>query len=130
MPDWEAVIIGGGPAGLTAGLYLCRGNWRTLLIEKETVGGYIMNVEYIENYPGFPEGVVGSQLGTDMKNQALKYGLKTERNEVVMLQTTPGSKTVACADGTTYTAAAVIIAGGAVPKNWAFPGRKNCGAAA
>jgi thioredoxin reductase len=38
MPDWEAVIIGGDPAGLTAGLYLCRGNWRTLLIEKETVG--------------------------------------------------------------------------------------------
>ena len=84
MSDWDAVIIGGGPAGLTAGLYLCRGNWRTLLLEKETVGGYIMNVEYIENYPGFSEGVVGSQLGTDMKNQALKYGLKTERRHSIM----------------------------------------------
>jgi thioredoxin reductase (NADPH) len=69
MPDFDAIIIGGGPAGLTAGLYLCRGGWRTLLIEKETVGGYIMNVEFIENYPGFPDGVVGSQLGMDMKNQ-------------------------------------------------------------
>jgi len=49
MPDWDAVIVGGGPAGLTAGLYLCRGNLRTLLIEKEIVGGYIMNVEFIEN---------------------------------------------------------------------------------
>ncbi|MCK4273782.1 MAG: FAD-binding protein [Dehalococcoidales bacterium] len=48
MPDWDAVIIGGGPAGLTAGLCLSRGNWRTLLIEKESVGGYIMNVEYGE----------------------------------------------------------------------------------
>jgi thioredoxin reductase (NADPH) len=122
MPDWDAVIIGGGPAGLTAGLYLCRGNWRTLLIEKETVGGYIMNVEYIENYPGFPEGVVGSQLGMDMKNQAIKYGLKTERNEVLALQSSPGNKTVSCADGTTYTASAVIIAGGSVPKKLGVPG--------
>ncbi|OGN99991.1 MAG: hypothetical protein A2Y90_04055 [Chloroflexi bacterium RBG_13_52_12] len=125
MPDWDAVIIGGGPAGLTAGLYLCRGSWRTLLLEKETVGGYIMNVEYIENYPGFPEGVVGSQLGMDMKNQALKYGLKTERNEVLALDAAPGNKTVSCADGTTYTASAVIIAGGSVPRKLGVPGEEK-----
>src|SRR4030042_944058 len=122
MPDWDAVIIGGGPAGLTAGLYLCRGSWRTLLLEKETVGGYIMNVEYIENYPGFPEGVVGSQLGMEMKNQALKYGLKTERNEVLALDVGAGNKTVSCADGTVYTASAVIIAGGSVPMKLGVPG--------
>jgi thioredoxin reductase (NADPH) len=122
MPDWDAVIIGGGPAGLTTGLYLCRGNWRTLLIEKETLGGYIMNVEYIENYPGFPEGVVGSQLGMDMKNQAIKYGLKTERNEVLALEGSPGNKAISCADSTTYTALAVIIAGGSVPKKLGVPG--------
>jgi len=122
MPDWDAVIIGGGPAGLTAGLYLCRGNWRTFLLEKETVGGYIMNVEYIENYPGFPEGVVGPQLGMDMKNQALKYGLKTERNEVLALEDSPDNKTVFCADGNTFTASAVIIAGGSVPKKLGVPG--------
>ncbi len=125
MPDWDAVIIGGGPSGLTAGLYLCRGNWRTLLLEKETVGGYIMNVEYIENYPGFPEGVVGSQLGMDMKNQALKYGLRTERNEVLALEGSPGNKSVSCADGTTYTASAVIIAGGSVPKKLGVPGEEK-----
>jgi len=122
MPDFDAIIIGGGPAGLTAGLYLCRGNWRTFLIEKETLGGYIMNVEYIENYPGFPEGVVGSQLGMDMKNQAVKYGLKTERNEVLALQISPGNKTVSCANGATYSASAVIIAGGSVPKKLGVPG--------
>src|SRR4030067_2450299 len=125
MPDFDAVIIGGGPAGLTAGLYLCRGNWRTLLIEKETVGGYIMNVEFIENYPGFPDGVVGSQLGMDMKNQALKYGLKTQKNEVIMLQSSPEDKTVYCADGTTYTSSAVIIAGGSVPKKLGVPGEEK-----
>jgi len=122
MPDWDAVIIGGGPAGLTAGLYLCRGNWRTLLLEKQTLGGYIMNVEYIENYPGFPEGVVGSQLGMEMKNQAIKYGLKTERNEVMALDVAPGNKTVSCMDGAAYTASAVIIAGGSVPKKLGVPG--------
>jgi thioredoxin reductase (NADPH) len=122
MPDFDAIIIGGGPAGLTAGLYLCRGNWRTLLLEKETLGGYIMNVEYIENYPGFPDGVVGSQLGMDMKNQAVKYGLRTEKNEVIALDISPNNKTVSCVDGAAYTASAVIIAGGSVPKKLGVPG--------
>lgn len=122
MPDWDAVIVGGGPAGLTAGLYLCRGNWRTLLIEKETVGGYIMNVEFIENYPGFSEGVVGSQLGAEMKDQALKYGLEVQHAEVNDLQVSPGSKYVTCLDGTAFSAATVIIAGGSVPKRLDVPG--------
>lgn len=125
MPDWDAIIIGGGPAGLTAGLYLCQGNWRTLLLEKGTVGGYIMNVEYIENYPGFPEGVVGSQLGMDMKNQALKYGLRTERNEVLSLEDSLNYKTVFCSDGNTYTVSVVIIAGGSVPKRLGVPGEEE-----
>jgi thioredoxin reductase (NADPH) len=125
MPDWDAIIIGGGPAGLTAGLYLCRGNWRTLLIEKQSVGGYIMNVETIENYPGFPEGVVGSQLGMEMKNQATKYGLKIERGEVMAVQASPGKKIVTCTDGTNYTAPAVIIAGGSVSKKLGVPGEEK-----
>ena len=122
MPDWDAVIIGGGPAGLTAGLYLCRGNWRTFAIEKESVGGYIMNVEYIENYPGFSEGVVGSQLGMEMKNQATKYGLKIERTEVMAIQISPSSKYVTCIDGSNYTTSVVIIAGGSVPRKLGVPG--------
>lgn len=122
MPDWDAVIIGGGPAGLTAGLYLCRGNWRTLLIEKEVVGGYIINVEFIENYPGFKDGVVGSQLAVEMKNQALKYGLQVQRGEVNGLQGSPSSKYVTCLDGTTYSTATVIIAGGSTPKRLGVPG--------
>jgi len=122
MPDWDAVIVGGGPAGLTAGLYLCRGNRRTLLIEKEIVGGYIMNVEFIENYPGFKDGVVGSQLAVEMKNQALKYGLQVQHGEVNGLQGSPSSKYVTCLDGTTYSTATVIIAGGSTPKRLGVPG--------
>ena len=125
MPEWDAIIIGGGPAGLTAGLYLCRGNWRTLLLEKESVGGYIMNVENIENYPGFPDGVVGSQLGMEMKNQATKYGLKIERAEVIAVQGSPSNKIVSCKDGASYTASAVIIAGGSIPKKLGVPGEEK-----
>jgi thioredoxin reductase (NADPH) len=125
MSDFDAVIIGGGPAGLTAGLYLCRGGWRTLLIEKEVVGGYIMNIELIENYPGFPDGVVGSQLGMEMKNQAEKYGLQTERNEVIMLQLTTGDKMVSCANGIVYATPAVVITGGSVSKKLGVPGESK-----
>jgi thioredoxin reductase (NADPH) len=125
MPDWDAVIIGGGPAGLTAGLYLCRGNWRTILLEKESVGGYIMNVELIENYPGFAEGVIGAQLAMEMRNQATKYGLQLKRAEVTAIQGSPTTKWVTCLDGTVYTASAVIIAGGSVPKKLGVPGEEK-----
>lgn len=125
MSDWDSVIIGGGPAGLTAGLYLCRGNWRTILLEKESVGGYIMNVEMIENYPGFADGVMGSQLGMDMRNQATKYGLQIKRAEVIEIQGSPSNKWVTCNDGTSYSTSAVIIAGGSVPKKLGVPGEER-----
>jgi thioredoxin reductase (NADPH) len=125
MPDWDAVIIGGGPAGLTAGLYLSRGNRRTLLIEKASVGGYIMNVAYIENYPGYSEGIVGSQLGMEMKDQATKYGLRIERADVMAVQDTSGSKRIICTNGTTYTTRVIILAGGSVPKNLGVPGEEE-----
>jgi len=125
MSDWDAVIIGGGPAGLTAGLYLSRGNWRTIVLEKESVGGYIMNVEWIENYPGFADGVLGSQLGMEMRNQATKYGLELKRAEVAAIQSFPSSKWVTCIDGTNYTTSVVIIAGGSRPKKLGVPGEEK-----
>jgi thioredoxin reductase (NADPH) len=106
-------------------LYLSRGNWRTLLLEKETVGGYIMNVEMIENYPGYAEGVIGAQLAMEMRNQATKYGLQLKRAEVIAVQGSSDAKWVTCLDGTVYSAPAVIIAGGSVPKKLGVPGEEK-----
>ena len=125
MPDWDAIIIGGGPAGLTAGIYLSRGNWRTLLLEKEGYGGYIMNIEMIENYPGFSEGVIGSQLGMEMMEQARKYGVEMKRAIVNSVQVSSSNKWVTCADGTTYTSSSIIFAGGSVPKKLGVPGEEE-----
>jgi len=122
MFDWDAIIIGGGPAGLTAGLYLSQANWRTLLIDKESFGGYIKNIELLENYPGFSEGISGAQLASEMVEQAVKYGLQMEQLEVTGIELFSSSKWVACTDGKGYTTGIIIIAGGSVPKKLGVPG--------
>lgn len=125
MFDCDAVIVGGGPAGLTAGLYLCRGKRRTMLIEKESFGGTILNVAWIENYPGFPDGVSGAELSSKMKNQAVKYGLQLTTGEVVGIELFSGCRCVTCADGKSYTTSAVIIAAGCRHKKLGVPGEKE-----
>jgi thioredoxin reductase (NADPH) len=122
MFDWDVIIVGGGPAGLTAGVYLARANLRTLLIEQESYGGKIKNVEWIENYPGFADGISGVQLANQIEAQAVKYGLKTEIGTVSGIEVFSESRWVSCTDGRGYTASAVIISGGSRNKKLNVPG--------
>jgi len=82
MSEYDVTIIGGGPAGLTAGLYAARAGLKSLLVEQGIFGGQIVNARLVENYPGFPEGISGAELGEYMRQQATKYGLETLTTEV------------------------------------------------
>ncbi|MFA6002587.1 MAG: NAD(P)/FAD-dependent oxidoreductase [Elusimicrobiota bacterium] len=82
MPDPEAVVVGGGPAGLCAGLQLARAGYRTVLIGKDRLGGQARFLGKIENYPGFPSGVDGGVLMDRFIRQARRWGLRTVRAEV------------------------------------------------
>jgi len=122
MFDWDVVIIGGGPAGLTAGLYLGRANRRTLLLDKDTPGGYIRNIGLIENYPGFSGGVPGAQLAAEMVKQAQRYGLEIETAEVNGLELFSGTRYVGCSRGQGFTTNVIIITGGSRNKKLGVPG--------
>ena len=81
--SYEVVIIGGGPAGLTAGLYTARSRFSTLLIESALFGGQMTTTDLVENYPGFPEGITGAELSRLMEEQAKRFGMETVTEEVM-----------------------------------------------
>jgi len=120
----QLIIVGGGPAGLSAGLYASRSKLDTLLIEKAVLGGQILNAEMVENYPGFPQGISGSELGALIAQQATKYGLLTIVAEVQGIEIRGGEKIVSTSEGQ-FKAKAVIIAGGSEYSKLGVPGEEE-----
>ena len=96
--DYDLVIIGAGPAGLTAGIYAARARMNVLLLEKSAPGGQILITDWIENYPGFPEGISGYDLSEKMKIQAESLGLKIESAEVHSLNLSGEAKEIILKD--------------------------------
>ncbi|MFC1500940.1 thioredoxin-disulfide reductase [Elusimicrobiota bacterium] len=120
---YDLIIIGGGPAGLTAGLYASRAKLKTLLLEKMGCGGQVMITDRIENYPGFPDGLSGFELSAKIEEQAKKFGLEVKLEAVKSIQVND-LKTV-ITDSTKYAASAVIIATGANYRRAGVPGENE-----
>lgn len=112
---YDLIIIGGGPAGLTAALYAARGGLKTVVLEAMMPGGQAASTERIENYPGFPEGISGFELGNSFYKQALKQGAEFIFERVVGMNLTGTVKQVRT-DQQTLQARAVIIAAGSKPR--------------
>jgi len=119
--NYDVVIIGGGPAGLSAGIYASRARLVSLLIERGVVGGQILNAERVENYPGFPEGISGFDLAQFMHQQATGFGLETVTDEVIGIEITEQQKVVRTSKGS-YVTKAVIIASGSERQKLGVPG--------
>jgi thioredoxin reductase (NADPH) len=134
---FDIIIIGGGPAGLSAGIYACRSGLNTLLFERAIVGGLVTVTDQIENYPGFPTGIQGMELCRLMEEQATRFGLKFTYSEVAKIEKEP----IPCkaflwdneknsdwfkvtADGKTYNSRALILATGTHPKKLEVPGEE------
>jgi thioredoxin reductase (NADPH) len=111
--DREVVIIGSGPAGLTAALYTARANLKPLLIEGLEAGGQLMLTTMVENWPGFRDGIMGPDLMTEMRVQAERFGTEVIQGNVTSVDLAQRPFTITLQDGRRVTAAALIIATGA-----------------
>ena len=121
MQEIDIAIVGGGPAGLAAGLYASRALRRTVLWEREMLGGQIATTSLVENYPGFPDGVNGLDLAMAMHRQAERFGMET-RNEAVTALRRDGRHFVLSTDGDEMQTKSVIVTAGAEPNKLGVPG--------
>jgi len=123
MHNYDLIIIGGGPAGLTAGLYGSRAKLKTLMIEKMLTGGQIATTDHVENYPGFATGS-GQVLTEIMTGQAKKFGTEMIMAEVTDLHLTDSEKVVVTGQGR-YSAPALILATGTSSRRLNVPGEER-----
>jgi thioredoxin reductase (NADPH) len=126
MEKERVVIIGSGPAGLTAALYTARATLNPLVIAGNQLGGQISITAEVENYPGFPEpDLTGPELVEKMQKQAERFGARIEYDEVVEVDFTKGSPFYIKTHGKEYEAETVIVTAGASPKRLGVPGEEE-----
>lgn len=117
----DLIIIGAGPAGLTAGLYAARARLKTLMLEKLSPGGQVLMTDWVENYPGFPDGISGFELMDKMRRQAEKFGLDIKSTEVSRLDVLK-EKQILTTDNGNLESKAIILACGATPQRLGIEG--------
>jgi thioredoxin reductase (NADPH) len=120
---YDLIIIGGGPAGLAAGIYAVRSGLETLILERSEISGQIALADLVENYPGFPS-ISGLELMEKYKNHAQAVGVKTKITDVLSVSS-EGEKKIVSTDSGDLESRAVIIATGANPKHLNVPGEKE-----
>lgn len=121
QPVYDLIIIGGGPAGLTAAIYAGRAALKTLLLTGPNPGGQVANTDLVENFPGFPEGITGAELAQRMQSQAVRFGAEITLDTVTEVRFSARPFTIRTRSAT-YQARTAIIATGAVPRRLGVPG--------
>lgn len=120
--QYQLIIVGGGPAGLTAGLYAARGRLKVLLVEKGATGGQVLVTDWVDNYPGFADGISGFDLMDKMTAHADRFGLEKRFGTITSLNLTGDIKSVILENGEVLTAKSIIICTGAKPRKLDIPG--------
>ena len=120
----DLVIIGGGPAGLTAAIYACRSRLNTILVEKMVLGGLASTAYHIENFPGFPDGIAGMALAEKMSEQAKRAGVKVLWGNAVEIKNGKQYREIKI-DGKKLQAKAVVIATGTEKLKLNIPGEEK-----
>ncbi|MCI5222258.1 MAG: thioredoxin-disulfide reductase [Candidatus Electrothrix sp. AR4] len=123
--DYQLIIVGGGPAGLTAGMYAARGRIKTLLIEKGAVGGQVLLTDWVDNYPAFTDGMSGFELMDKMAAHADRFGLEKKFATVASMDLQGDRKVITLETGEQLTSQTVIICTGAKPRKIGVPGEEE-----
>ena len=123
--DWDIIIIGAGPAGLTAGIYASRARLKTLILEAGEPVCQLLTTERIENYPGLPDNTGGLELIENMRTQAVNFGAGIINDKVTKVSDDKGDSKLIYTSKKEYRTSAVIIAAGASPKKLNIPGENK-----
>src|SRR5215207_10500743 len=121
------IILGGGPAGYTAALYASRANLEPLVIEGFQWGGQLQNTTHVENYPGYPDGIMGPEMMNEFRAQAERFGTRFETDDATRVELSDGGVQRIFLGEDEYVAKAVILAMGAEPRRLGIPGELELG---